>query len=135
MTNGTAPVRLRLIYTANFQKTEVTLLDEALTENHLDLRNNDCILLVSMSHKIIKFVFGVKELGEMIGGNGKHYADRLTKVCESKTYRITQGGTFNPLMLQNYANALGFELAHIKRFEEHYKREMETARTERLAAA
>jgi hypothetical protein len=128
MLNDIGPkMRLRLIYEANFQKTEVTLLTEALEESGLELKRGDCVLLVSMSKKILKFVFGVRDLGEMMGSNGKVYADRHTKVCESKTYRITQGGTFNPMMLQNYANELGIELAHIKRYEEHLKAELRAA--------
>jgi len=35
--------------------------------------------------------------------------------------RLT-GSHWNPLMLQNYAEACGIELMGIKRFEEHYER-------------
>ena len=43
-----------------------------------------------------------------------------TYVLSSQLYRILGGGTWNPHMLQNYANEVGIVLEGIPRFEKYY---------------
>lgn len=125
MTNGEhGPMRLRRVFTADFRKTEATLLAEAQAEvENLRLGRDDCILFISHNGKIMRFVFGFLE-HDMVNASGKVVAGKQTKVLPSKTYRITEGGTFNPHMLANYAQELGLELAHLKKFDAHLKREL-----------
>lgn len=114
------PMRLRLVVEADFRKNEATLLDELLVKTKdLELRKHDCVLLLSISGKMMKFVFGFQEF-DLVGANGVS-RQRLTRVLRSMTYRICSGGTWNPYMLKNYAAELGIDLAHIKRFEQYYK--------------
>jgi len=43
----------------------------------------------------------------------------VRRVVDSRRLRIS-GGAWSPLMLQNYANAVGLNLVGIKRFEQLY---------------
>ena len=113
-------MRLRLVYRGDFRKSEETLYAEALKKHpELNLRNGDCILLVSSNGKLLKFVYGFTEHDLVFYQSEKVWGK--TKILESVTYRISGSGSWNPLMLQNYANHLGLELAGLKRFEEYYK--------------
>lgn len=117
-------LRLKLVRHADFRKTEETILNECMAEaESLRLGARDCILLISSTGKIIKFVFGFLE-HEMINAAGRQVEGRKTRVLPSRTYRITDGGTFNPYMLQNYANEMGLTLAHLKKYEAHLRSEM-----------
>jgi hypothetical protein len=106
-------MRLRYIYRGDFRKSEHTLFNLVSAEvKDLKLNEGDCVLLLSHSGKLLKFVYGMKELQ-----NG----EKTVKILPSQTYRITSGGTWNPLMLKNYASAVGIELQGLKRFEDHYR--------------
>ncbi len=132
MTNGTAngqaPKKLKLKYIgrADFRKTEATAMEEVIAELGQGLKAHECVILISNNGKIMRFVFGTVE-HDQTDARGKMLAERITKILPSRTYRITQGGTFNPYMLQNYANDLGIELEHLKRLEAHLRLEAEQA--------
>ena len=102
-------LRLRVITSGNFRKNEATLYTEFEKEHGpLALKGDDCILFVSKTGKILRFVFA-----PVMG--------KKTSVLSSQTLRITVGGTWNPLMLKNYAAQLGIELAGLKCFEDYYQ--------------
>lgn len=120
-------VRLRHIMRGDFRKSEETLTNEVMKEvRELKLGKSDAICMLSSNGKIMRFVFGFLE-DDMIDAKGNTVQDRRTKILPSRQYRITQHGTFNPLMLANYAEAMGIELAEIKRFESYVKQEVRDA--------
>lgn len=119
-TNGHTKITLRFVGTADFRHNDSSQLDEVIKAVGKNLRPSECGILVSKGGKILRFVFGMVE-HEMVNSAGRPTAGRVTKVVPSRTYRIVDGGTFNPYMLQNYANDLGIELAHLKRLEAHLK--------------
>lgn len=120
-------VRLRHIVRTDFRKSEETMLNEVIKEvKNLKLGQNDCVAMLSGNGKLLRFVFGFLE-HEMVDARGNTVAAKLQRILPSRTYRITQHGFFNPLMLANYAEALGIELADIKRFESYVKQEIRDA--------
>lgn len=124
---GLLRVRLRYIMRGDFRKSEETLNNEAMKEiRDLKLGKNDAICMLSSSGKVMRFVFGFLE-DDMIDARGNIVQDKRTKILPSRQYRITQHGTFNPLMLANYAEAMGLELTEIKRFESYVKEEVRNA--------
>lgn len=123
-TTGLQEMRLRLVKTADFRKSEETLLEECKQEAEvMSLGARDVVLLVSGTGKMIKFVFGFLE-HEMINAGGREVSGRKTKVLPSRTYRITDGGTWNPYMIRNYAEELGLSLPQLKKFESHLRAEL-----------
>jgi hypothetical protein len=112
-------MKLRLVYRGDFRKNEMTLFAEAMKANkELQLGPEDCVLLVSASEKMLKFVFRPHQIGYVDRG-GKNGTE--TTILESETFRITGGGRWNPLMLGNYAAQLDIEIEGIKKFESYYK--------------
>lgn len=128
--NGTLPTyRLRYIYRADFRKTEATLLEEAkLIVDNLKLREDECLLLISGTEKCIKFVFGYMDDIAGIDRTGKPLKAAMG-IVSSKTLRITGGGTFHPLMLQNYAERLGISLKDIKKLQSYLRLDIDEQRT------
>lgn len=117
------PMRLRYITRADFRKSAETMINEALKEvKTLDLGPNDCILMISGTGRILRFVFGFLTHGQ-VSSAGK-VLGRDVRVLPSRDYRICDGGTWNPHMLANYAQEIGLELAHLKKFEAHLRAEL-----------
>lgn len=112
--------RLRYIGTHDFRRTDANQLDEIIKSIGEKLGKNDCAIIVSMQGKVLRFIFGAIE-HDMVTRAGVYLEGQRTRVVRSQTYRITDGGVFNPYMLQNYANDLGIELAYLKRLEAHLK--------------
>ncbi len=52
------------------------------------------------------------------------------QVIASTRWRIPEGGTWHPLMLGNYAKAVGIKLEGVRIFEEHYREIVERATAE-----
>lgn len=126
-TNGLLRVRLRYIVRADFRKNEATLMEEVAKEiKQLRLTKHDAVCMISGGGKILRFVFGFLE-HDMVDARGNTVAGKLQRILPSRTYRITAHGTFNPLMLANYAEAMGIELADIKKFESYVKEEVRAA--------
>jgi hypothetical protein len=114
-------MRLRYIHHGDFRKNTVTLYNEVQKRAPgLKLGSEDCVLVVSGTGKILRFVYGFDDL-EVIGGRTKLATGNMTRVLQSEEYRIDGAGTWNPLMLRNYAEALGIQLAGLKRFEESFQ--------------
>ena len=120
-------MKLRYIHHSDFRKSEVTLYEEAKkASGGLDLGWDDCVLLVSGNGKILRFVYQPSDQPtQMKSPRGA----KKTKVVQSETYRIVGGGTWNPLMLANYANDCGVELEGIRKFETYFKELKESRST------
>ena len=93
-------------------------LEAAKKHKGLKLGSDDCVLFISGSGKILRFVYGFTEQ-EVVSG-GRRYTGEQTQILETSVYRIIGGGRWSPLMLKNYADECGLELVGLKRFEEHY---------------
>ena len=106
-------LRLKLVAHVDFRKSEETNFLELQKAGKLPpLRKGDGVLLISKSNNQLVFVEKIDEFNtETTGG-------RIVKarVCASQRFRI-RGTTWNPLMLQNYAERAGFKIPGIKRFE------------------
>ena len=110
-------LRLKLIAHADFRKSEETNFLELERANKLpDLKRGDGVLLVSMSGNQLVFVEKIDEF-ETSTLSGKIVRAR---VCASQRFRI-RGTSWNPLMLQNYAERAGFKIPGIKRFESYMR--------------
>lgn len=107
-------MRLRLVVTVDFRKSELThLRDLQRLRPHLfdvkhGLRREDVILLVSTTGNQLVFV---------------HNFDHETKppVVRSVRLRLTTQTPWNPLMLAEYARRVGLRLEGVKAFEEHLR--------------
>lgn len=115
-------LRLKWVGTLDFRHTDANQLDEIIKAVGTKLGKSDCAIIVSKLGKVLRFIFGAIE-HDMVNVGGRYIQGRKTRVVASRTYRIVEGGVFSPYMLQNYANDLGFELAHLKRLEAHLKAE------------
>lgn len=111
-------IRIRYVYFGDFRRSEATLLEEVLKiAKDLKLSKNDCVLMMSGRRTVLRFVFGFREV-EQIGGAKHEFLGKATRYVHSRTYRIVDGGSFNPYMLKNYAEEIGLSPAGIRRYEE-----------------
>jgi hypothetical protein len=104
-------LKLRLVYKTDFRKNESTNYEAAVKEHELTLRGDDVVLLVSKAWNQLIFVWRPTE---MEGARGP------IRVVSSRRLRL-QGGSWNPLMLANYAGSVGLELNGLKLFESRYQ--------------
>lgn len=117
------PLRLKLIRRADFRKSANTMIEEALKEaENLKLGPSDCVLMISGTGKVLRFVFGFLQ-HEQVSRAGKALG-RAVRVLPSRDYRICDGGTWNPYMLKDYAAEIGLDLQHLKKFEAHLRSEL-----------
>lgn len=121
-TNGHTQLKLKFVGQADFRHTDAWQLDWMITELGGKLKQGECGILISKLGKVLRFIFPAVE-HDMVTTGGRIVEGKKTRVVPSKTYRIVAGGIFNPYMLQNYANDLGIELAHLKRLEQHLRDE------------
>lgn len=106
-------LRLKLIAHADFRKSEETNFLELEKSGKMPkLKKGEGVLFISMKQNQIVFVEKIDEF-EMETSRGRVVTAR---VCASQRFRI-HGTTWNPLMLQNYAERAGFKIPGIKRFE------------------
>lgn len=104
-------MRLMLIASVNFQKSEYTNLLHALKRlKKVKLKDDDVVCFISQSAKQIVFVWRPNSVM-----NGKQ-----REVIRSQRLRLPNGGTWTPTMLAEYAEQIGLKLNGIKRFAEHY---------------
>ncbi len=129
--NGLPEYNLRYIYRADFRKSEATLLEEAkLIVDNLRLQKGDCLMLLSGTEKVIKFVFGyLEDRAEMAVDRVGKPLKNPPKILHSKTYRITGGGTFHPLMLANYAEEMGINLKGLKKLQTYLRLDVDEQKT------
>jgi len=107
-------MRLKHIETVDFRSSERTTFDAlcALRPHLRRMRHDDVVLLRSRRGDQLQFVWA----WDIIDG---------TRVLRSQRLRLDKKTPWNPLMLADYANTIGLELAGIKTFKQH----MERART------
>jgi hypothetical protein len=107
-------LRLKLVAEVDFRKSEVTnwteLAKKGMIARHLG--ENEVVLLVNKKRTQIVFVSAAK------AWPGRKHA---ISIVHSRRLRITSGGSWNPLMLNNYAEEVGISLIGLKRFEDYYE--------------
>ena len=106
-------MRLRLIKHISFARSEDTNFEAVKSSLRGKLDRNDVVLFVSLTQNQIMFVYNPTNV-EIRPGATK-------EVLRSVRFRLRGRGTWNPLMLANYAAECGLKLDGIKRFEEHYE--------------
>jgi hypothetical protein len=97
-------MRLKLVAEVDFRKSEVTnwaLLAQKGQVKHVS--SNEVVCLVNKKRTQIVFVSAAK-----VVEGARH---REINIVHSRRLRITSGGSWNPLMLSNYASEVGIELA------------------------
>jgi hypothetical protein len=104
-------VKLRLVYQADFRKNEATNYTTACKEHQLQPTGTDVVMLVSKSWNQIIFVWRPEEITGPI---------RTCSVLSSRRLRL-RGGTWNPIMLADYASNVGLVLQGLKLFEQTYR--------------
>ena len=79
-----------------------------------ELRPHEAFLFVSKKGDQLVWIMNV---GEYEFENGR----LLTRnIIDSRRWRITSGGTWNPMMLADYAEEVGIDLVGIKKFADLY---------------
>lgn len=116
-------MRLRLVTEADFRRSEVANFEVIQKKEQLRLGDDDVICLVSQSKNQVMFVWRPLNITIPSGE---------TTIVRSMRLRLTRS-TFNPLMLANYATAVGLQLDGLRRFEDILGRLRETAPLKRAA--
>ena len=118
---GMTRVRLKAVVACSFQRSEATNLALFQQEDFYpgDLRTGEAFLLVSKMNNQVVFV--MRNPREVEAGK---------KVLDTRRLRLDRG-TWNPHMLQNYANEVGLHLVGFKRFEQIYDEWREAKRAKR----
>ena len=122
--------RLVLIEHCDFRKSEWTNLQEILKANKKKLGKSDVVAMVSGNGKQLVFCYAHDTFS---------HADfrghpRDIGVVQSVRYRLTHGGSWSPIMLADYAAAVGIELIGLKRFEKYYRAIREEKRAQSRTA-
>lgn len=100
---------MRLAYIAEVDFRSSELHNFTRIKDAPKLGPNDVVLLISLSRTQLCFVHGFTDL------------DENRRVLRSERLRLTSG-TWNPLMLVDYAERVGLKLEGLKRFNEYYKK-------------
>ena len=108
--------RLRKVAHCDFRCSEWTNLQSAIKEHKLSMNPNDVIAMVSSNGKQVVFCY----THEAIKYKDFRNITKDTGVVQSVRYRITGSGTWNPLMLRNYAEKCGIDLPGLKKFETYF---------------
>ena len=111
-------MRLRFVKRCSFRKSELTNFQEMAVTERSQLKTGDCVMLLSLSENQLVFVYGFTDFGR-------------GTVLRSERLRLS-AGTWDPLMLAEYAAKAGIELDGLKRFEEHY-RDIQKRKTQKTA--
>lgn len=109
-------MRLKLIADANFQYSEAENLKDVLKKNpSVSLSPSDVVCLVSKSKDQLVFMHRPTELNlSALQGGGARKGTAIA--YHSERVRLSRS-TWNPLMLQDYANSVGINLDGLQRFE------------------
>ncbi len=108
----TAKVKLVEIKEANFRQSEATNFAKLPKSRRESLKNGEAICFVSRMGNQLVFVHKGGEFGKTVQGKER-------RVVYSTRLRLTRG-TWNPIMLADYADEVGLELLGLKKFEVHY---------------
>ena len=117
-------IQIKRVFTANFTKSVRTLYDEVRADRKLwrgALGPDEAYLFVSQTGNQLVFVLGERAIESR---SGTRYAKTRTLI-DWRGWRI-DGGTFEPLMLENYANNVGLTLGR-KTFEDFWAERYPTA--------
>lgn len=108
-------MRLRAIETVSFRNSERTNYDKWAKAGGT-LASGDVVLFVSLGGEQLVFVSKPVQINMTAhGGVGTR------EVLFSQRLRVA-GGTWNPLMLANYAEQVGLQLDGLPRFEAYYRK-------------
>lgn len=123
-------IRLKAIkYQCDFRKNEVTLYEEFRKSRSFcgELGNNEAYLFISGSEdQLIWFLRSVEVQADR---------DAPVGVTHTQRSRLMKHTPWNPLMLQEYAQAVGIELVGIRSFEEAFKEQRAWRREQRRLGA
>jgi hypothetical protein len=125
-------VRLKGIYTADFRKSEATLVVENPEVDIDDMGPRECVALVSGTGKLLSLVFPHLK-NKTITSPAGHALKEAPRILPVYRYRIEGGGTFTPWMLQEYAEEMGLRFEDLKTFKEYFELDQQHRREEALA--
>lgn len=109
-------MRLKLIVSVNFQRTEAANLQAVLKAHpELELGSNDVVLMVSLDKSQMVFMYRRQEIDLTQYGKRQGVAD----VYHSERVRLSRS-TWDHRMLQDYAQQARIELDGFRKFEEIY---------------
>lgn len=117
-------VQVKRIFTADFRKSARTLFDEVKADRKLwrgRLGPDETYLFVSLTGNQLLFVLGDHEIESR---PGTRFSTKR-QLLDYRGWRI-EGGTFEPHMLENYANSVGLTLGRAT-FEEYWAERYPTA--------
>jgi hypothetical protein len=104
-------LRLKLVADCNFQHNEADNFNEIIKKHKIDqLAPNEVVCLKSLGGAQMVFMYRPREI-ELTSGRG------TAMVYRSVRLRLTRS-TWNPMMLQNYANEVDIQLEGLRRFED-----------------
>jgi hypothetical protein len=120
-------MRLKFIEHVDFRKSELTnyqAMQKLVSSKKVHaLRAGEVACFVSGRGDQIIFVYPMDSVSEEDGTE--------RRVLRSEKLRLAAGGSWNPMMLGNYAMEAGIELEGIRLFESHYKDVLVQRREER----
>lgn len=114
------------IFTADFRKNARTLYDDLRQDKKAwrgELRNGDVYIFVSLTGNQLYFILRDHEITARPGT--RYEAQR--RMLDYRAWRL-ENSVFDNMMLQNYANEAGINLAGVKRLEEWYADRVEARR-------
>ena len=104
-------MRLKRVEVTDFRVNERTMLEAVMAKPDApQLGADDCVCFISRLGTQLVFV-GRPEQIEL--------GTRKRTIISSRRLRL-DGGQWNPLMLSNYAEAVGLKLDGLKKFEDHF---------------
>lgn len=116
-------MRLKLVREVDFRKNEATNWNsEVIKRQQLAMKPNDVVCFFSQTRNQVLFVWRPDEI--KFGRRGL-----AATVYRSQRLRLSNG-TWDVLMLQNYAEKCGIHLDGIRRFEDLHQRLVKETRKE-----
>ena len=102
----------------DFRKNEATNYDMFKRSKIFpgELHKNEVFLFISKSGNQLVWVLNVDQIETAFANKRGNFERRIV---DTRRWRI-EGGTWNPHLLQNYANDCGLDLVGFKRFEDRY---------------
>ena len=117
-------VQIKRVFSADFRKSPRTLFDEVKHDKKLwrgSLGPDEVYLFVSQTGNQLIFVLRDEEVKSMAGTR----FEAKRRLLDYRGWRI-EGGTFNPSMLEDYANNVGLTLGK-KTFAQYWADRYPTA--------
>ena len=112
-------IKLRAVrFDVDFRLRDLRSYDEFRNSNKFpgELRRNEAYLFVSRSGDQLLWVLNVSQVEVSRPNRLGQYQRRI---IDTRRWRI-EGGTWNPMMLQNYANEVDLDLVGFRRYEDQY---------------